>query len=109
MEVTPGIKAKPVATDADEVAQIRARVADQVITEKTEKERQRAAIIASVMKRIEQNDGPIRITQEMADLGIDKQIAELIQRAELELPLRQFFRDTEDDAVDFGDPKQWID
>lgn len=107
MEVVPGIKAKEVRTDAEEVAELRAKIASEQITRDEEKRRQIEAIRTDVVKRINENDGPIKITEEMVELGIAEEMAQLIQTACMAEPFRKLFRDDDDDD-DLDAPGAWL-
>lgn len=110
MEVVPGIKANPTRTDAEEVAELRAKIAADQITQDEEKKRRIDAIIADVKKRIADEDGPIRVTPEMEELGIAKQVWDMVQDACRALPFKRLLgMGDDDDDLDPGDSRSWID
>lgn len=108
MEIIPGIKAKEVNTDVAEVATIRAKIADQQISAQEERERKIKAILAEVENKLREFDGPVRITDEMQELGIDKQVWDMVQACELSRKFVLALRD-DDDERDFDAPESWID
>lgn len=108
MEITPGIKAKEVATDVAEIAAIRAKIADQQISADEERDQKIKAILAEVEKKLREFDGPVRITDEMRELGIDKQVWDMVQTCELSRKFVMALRD-DDDERDFDAPESWID
>lgn len=110
MEIIPGIKAKEVATDAAEIAAIKAKIADQQITADEEKERRIKAILDDVEKRLRNFDGPVKVTEEMQELGIAKKVWEMVQTCELSRKFVMSLRDDDDnDTRDFDAPERWID
>jgi 3-deoxy-D-arabino-heptulosonate 7-phosphate (DAHP) synthase len=109
MEIVPGIKAKEIVTDAAEIASIKAKIAEQQITAIEEKERRIKAILDDVEKRLRNFDGPVRITDEMRELGIADKVWGMVQACELSRKFVMSLRDDEDDIRDFDAPESWID
>lgn len=107
MEIVPGIRARPQVTDEEQVAELRAKIASDQISKEEENERRRAAIINEVQKRIRDEDGPIRVTLEMEELGIAQQVWEMVQSAQLSMGMKHALRDEED--YDLDRPGAWLD
>lgn len=112
MEITPGIVAKPLKKDDDaieEMVEIHRKIALQKEQESSDREARIKAIYKDVESRIIERDGPIRITQEMHDLGIADKVWTMIQQAEMLGPLRRFFSEEDNEERDLGDPSNWLD
>lgn len=72
---------RKVHNDGDELTQIRREIASQALTSAEQKRIRTAEIKAEVTERLAKRI-PIRITPEMLELGIAKEILELAMQAE---------------------------
>jgi hypothetical protein len=104
MDVAPGITAKALQkTDAEDIAEIKGKIAAQKVSEIEAVQRRKKQIIDEVKKRINANDGPIHITLEMEELGIAKEVWSLVQTAAIAAPFQALCnRAIEDYDDEFG-------
>ena len=100
MDIAPGIKAKVSEGDAQEIAELRAKLATQKLADEDDYNRKVAEIMQDVEARCKRLEGPIFITDEMRELKIDKQVWDMIQRYELMAPFMRAFGNDDDDYAD---------
>lgn len=105
MEIVPGISARQPKTDEHEIAELKAKIAAEQISQEEERERKRKALLEEVRARIADEDGPIRITPEMEELGIAQDVWNMVQQAQLAMGFKHALnRDDDDDS-----PASWLD
>jgi len=98
MEIAPGVQAEEVnkLKEAEELAKLRSKLANQKILAEDTKNARIEIIMAEVYKAIESDSGPIKITQDMIDLGIEQKVRAVIMKADMSRSLRDKLRNSED-------------
>lgn len=99
MDIAPGVKLTVNKSDQEEVDRLRAKIAQQKLDQISDEEARRIEILREVYETIRADEGPIRITEEMTELGIDQQVWSMIQNAEISRGMMRSLHDEDDDEV----------
>jgi poly(A) polymerase Pap1 len=97
----PGLTApvsdkEAIKVEEERIAEIRREVADKVVTAKEQRSKEAQSLLDEVQERCREGDGPIEVTQEMKDLGIEDQVRGMIASYDLALPFMRMLRDDDD-------------
>lgn len=80
-----------------ELAEIRRKIASEHVDADAQRQRDRAKALKEVRDMCKEGLGPITITDEMKELGLEAQVKEIIAQYDLAQPYLKLFRDDEED------------
>jgi hypothetical protein len=98
----PGLTApvsdkEAIKVEEDRIAEIRRNVADTVVNAKEQRSKEAQALLEEVREQCRHGEGPIEITPEMKELGIEEQVRAMIASYDLALPFMRMLHDDDDD------------